>query len=181
MGRPKKYNNVIEEKKNIDVDDILNNDGILSDNDELNEKQDNISNENESCAHFDTIDKDECVVVNHDDIIIKGNDENDIIEQEKSTVDEQTIDNSGDVNNDVVDEKQIDPTFKVVSDEKAQSPEYQYQEPVLNNVRRMGSIVPERLDHLRHGSERKNVHRVSRVCDGMSSGVRFSTKVSKVF
>lgn len=76
-----------------------------------------------------------------------------------------------------------DDTFVPGVPEGADEADYVYETPVVTvtTMDEKETLVPQRLDHLRHNNPRQNTVKASKACAGYASGVKISTKVAKLF
>lgn len=81
----------------------------------------------------------------------------------------------------VTEQANEDDTFVPGVPEGADPTDYVYEEPVVTVTENVDAIKPQRLDALRHNNPRENVVKASKACGSLSSGVKISTKVAKLF
>ena len=81
----------------------------------------------------------------------------------------------------VTEQVSEDDTFVPGVPDGADPTDYVYEEPVVTVIEKIDAIKPQRLDALRHNNPRENVVKASKACGSLSSGVKISTKVAKLF
>ena len=115
-----------------------------------------------------------------EDVVEQVNEE-DIVEV--AEVDETEVPSDATVLDAVVVTEQVSEynTFVPGVPEGADPTDYVYEEPVVTVTENVDAIKPQRLDALRHNNPRENVVKASKACGSLSSGVKISTKVAKLF
>ncbi len=165
MGRPKKLVNVEETVENVTVENTTNEEvntiETLETTETVVESDDNEGSE----EVLETVTTEDAAEVN-------------VVSEEVSTED-TTVESQPEPETLVTNP---DDTFVPGVPEGADPSDYIYEEPVVTvSCEKTNVIKPQRLDALRHNNPRENVIKATKACGSMSSGVKISTKVSKLF
>lgn len=163
MGRPKKLVNVDETVETVDVENAVNDVDTI----ETLETTETVveSDDNEGAEEvLETVTTEDAAEVN-------------VVSEEVSTED-TTVESQPEPETCLTNP---DDSFVPGVPEGADPSDYVYEEPVVTVIENVDAIKPQRLDALRHNNPRQNVIKASKACGSLSSGVKISTKVSKLF